>query len=203
MLIMLKYLFFTSCPMKMLTGIIITAVVIIAIVAALTLSGLGAASPAPPATTPAPTTPSPTATPTPTTPTQTPPPQVGGAIQYDPNLAQKGIQYFRELGCTACHSIKSLGISGGAVGPDLSKTLISPATNVQGLARFYKENGLDNPAADPQKAAQLLAQYSTNTPSYSTTMVSLTNTYKSLYGDQWEKDYVPALVEMLKMAATR
>lgn len=192
MLIMLKYLLFTSCPMKMLTGIIITAVVIIAIVAALTLSGLGAASPAPPATTPAPT-----------TPTQTPPPQEGGAIQYDPNLAQKGIQYFKEVGCTACHSIKSLGISGSAVGPDLSKTLISPATNVQGLARFYKENGLDNPAADPQKAAQLLAQYLTNTPSYSTTMVSLTNTYKSLYGDQWEKDYVPALVEMLKMAATK
>ncbi|RFA95759.1 cytochrome C [Pyrobaculum aerophilum] len=184
----------------MLTGIIITAVVIIAIVAALTLSGLGAASPAPPATTPAP---SPTATPTPTTPTQTPPPQEGGAIQYDPNLAQKGIQYFKEVGCTACHSIKSLGISGGAFGPDLSKALISPATNVQGLARFYKENGLDNPAADPQKAAQLLAQYLINPPSYSTTMVSQINTHKSLFGDQWEKDYVPALVEMLKMAATR
>jgi hypothetical protein len=56
-----------------------------------------------------------TTTPTPTT---TPTTQTGAApsagIQYDP---QKGKQYFSEIGCTACHAIKSLGISGGAVGP--------------------------------------------------------------------------------------
>jgi len=45
-------------------------------------------------------------------------------IKYDPQLAEKGKQYFSEIGCTACHAIKSLGISGGAVGPDLSKTLL-------------------------------------------------------------------------------
>jgi cytochrome c2 len=68
-----------------------------------------------------------TATPTPTTQTT---PSAGTApsagIKYDP---QKGRQYFSEIGCTACHSIKSLGISGGAVGPDLSKTLLgNPGT---------------------------------------------------------------------------
>ena len=62
-----------------------------------------------------------TATPTqPTTPTT---PSTCTAlttgIKYDP---QKGRQYFSEIGCDACHSIKSLGISGGAVGPD--KTLL-------------------------------------------------------------------------------
>jgi len=64
-----------------------------------------------------------TATPTqPTTPTT---PSTGTAlttgIKYDP---QKGRQYFSEIGCDACHAIKSLGISGGAVGPDLSKVLL-------------------------------------------------------------------------------
>ncbi len=59
------------------------------------------------------------ATPTPTTQTS---PSTGTApsagIKYDP---QKGRQYFSEIGCDACHSIKSLGISGGA---DLSKVLL-------------------------------------------------------------------------------
>ncbi len=67
-----------------------------------------------------------TATPTQaTTPTTQTSPSAGTApttgIKYDP---QKGRQYFSEIGCTACHAIKSLGISGGAVGPDLSKVLL-------------------------------------------------------------------------------
>ncbi len=55
----------------------------------------------------------PTPTTTPTTPSTGTAPTTG--IKYDP---QKGRQYFSEIGCTACHYIKSLGISGGA---DLSK----------------------------------------------------------------------------------
>ncbi|MGK0550385.1 MAG: hypothetical protein ABWU84_12325 [Pyrobaculum sp.] len=43
------------------------------------------------------------------------------------------------------------------MGPDLSKALFSTD---QWLGRYYKENGLDNPASDPTKAAQLLAQIS-------------------------------------------
>ena len=179
--------------MRLVTATIILGVIVIAAATALSLLGLGGGqggAQAPPAQQP--------------TTTQTPPPSSGGvSIQYDAQLAQKGIDYFKSVGCTACHSVKSLGISGGAVWPDLSKALTSPSTAVQGLARFYKENGLENPAADPQKAAQLLAQFLTNPPSYSTTMSSQVNAYKSLYGDQWEKDYVPALVEMMKMAATK
>ncbi len=57
------------------------------------------------------------ATPTPTTTPTTPSPGTAPTtgIKYDP---QKGRQYFSEFGCTACHSIRSLGIPGGA---DLSK----------------------------------------------------------------------------------
>jgi hypothetical protein len=59
----------------------------------------------------------PTQATTPTTPSTDTAPSAG--IKYDP---QKGRRYFSEIGYTACHSIKSLGISGGAVGPD--KTLL-------------------------------------------------------------------------------
>ncbi len=61
-----------------------------------------------------------TATPTPTTTPTTPSPGTAPTteIKYDP---QKGRRYFSEIGCTACHAIKSLGISGGA---DLSKVLL-------------------------------------------------------------------------------
>lgn len=182
--------------MQLVTLVIVLAVVVIAVVTALTLSGLGGGGQA--QTTPAPP---PTATqqpPTQSTPTQTT--GQGGAVQYDAKLAQKGIDYFKSVGCTACHSVKSLGIPGGAVGPDLSKALYS---STQWLGRYYKENGLDNPASDPTKAAQLLAQYLVNPPNYTPTMKSQVAAYKSLYGDQWDKDYVPALVEMMKMAASR
>ena len=186
--------------------VLAVVVVLIAVVAAILLAPRPTAQQTQP---PATTQPTSTSQQTPTSPSPTPPPTTTSSpaqnpsIQYDAQLAQKGIDYFKSVGCTACHSVKSLGISGGAVGPDLSKALTSPSTAVQGLARFYKENGLENPAADPQKAAQLLAQFLTNPPSYSTTMSSQVNAYKSLYGDQWEKDYVPALLEMMKMAAAK
>ncbi len=62
-----------------------------------------------------PSAPTQTETPTPTAQTG---PSTGAGIKYDP---QKGRQYFSEIECDVCHSIKSLGISGGA---DLSKTLL-------------------------------------------------------------------------------
>ncbi|MFN3803840.1 MAG: c-type cytochrome [Pyrobaculum sp.] len=185
--------------MKWVTVVIIIAVVVIAAVTAITLSGLGATPAHTP--TPTPTTATPTPPTTPTTPTApgTPAPTPGG-VKYNAELAQKGVKYFSELGCTACHSVKSLGISGGAVGPDLSKALSS---ETQWLGKYYKENGLTNPAADPEKAAELLAKYFESPPSYSVTMLAQVQTYKSLYGDDWVKQYVPAFVEMFKMAASR
>jgi cytochrome c2 len=148
----------------------------------------------------------------PATPTQTQtsqqtgtsaPPSGGGSIQYDPQLAAKGKQYFNEIGCTSCHSIKSLGISGGNVGPDLSKTLLgNPGQAGSVIGRYFKENGLNNPAADPQKAAQLLAQFLINSPDYSGTMKTMVNTYKNAYPD-WATERVPALVELLKEAAAK
>ncbi len=135
--------------------------------------------------------------------TSTPPSGGGGSIQYDPQLAAKGKQYFNEIGCTSCHSIKSLGISGGNVGPDLSKTLLgNPGQAGSVIGRYFKENGLDNPAADPQKAAQLLAQFLINSPDYSGTMKTMVNTYKNAYPD-WATERVPALVELLKEAAAK
>lgn len=150
---------------------------------------------------------------TPTTPTQatTPAtqttPSTGTApttgIKYDPQLAEKGKQYFSEIGCTACHSIKSLGISGGAVGPDLSKTLLgNPGAGGSVIGRFFRERGLDNPAADPEKAAELLKEYFIDPPPYSTTMRTQARAYKATYSD-WATDQVPALVELLKEAAAK
>jgi cytochrome c2 len=155
-----------------------------------------------------PSAPTQTATPTPTT---TPTTQTGhstgaapsAGIQYDSQLAEKGRHYFSEIGCTACHAIKSLGISGGAVGPDLSKVLLgNPGAGGSVIGRFFKEKGLDNPAADPEQAAKLLKEYLTNPPQYSTTMKTQVMAYKASYSN-WATDQVPALVEMLKEAAAK
>ncbi|MCI4447410.1 MAG: c-type cytochrome [Pyrobaculum sp.] len=155
-----------------------------------------------PPQTQAPTTSTQTTTPSTQTgpPTGTPP---TSGIKYDPQLAEKGKQYFSDIGCTACHSIKSLGISGGAVGPDLSKALLgNPGAGGSVIGRFFKEKGLDNPAADPEKAAELLKEYLTNPPQYSTTMKTQVQAYKATYSN-WATDQVPALVEMLKEAAAK
>ena len=148
------------------------------------------------------TTPTQTITPaTQTGPSAGTPPTSG--IKYDPQLAGKGKQYFSEIGCTACHSIKSLGISGGAVGPDLSKALLgNPGAGGSVIGRFFKEKGLDNPAADPQKAAELLKEFLINPPQYATTMKTQVQAYKATYSN-WATDQVPALVELLKEAAAK
>jgi hypothetical protein len=124
-------------------------------------------------------------------------------IKYDPQLAEKGKQYYSEIGCTACHSIKSLGIYGGAVGPELSKTLLgNPGVAGSQIGRFFKEKGLDNPAADPEKAVELLKEYLINPPPYTGTMRTQTLAYKAMYSD-WATEHVPALVELLKEAAAK
>jgi cytochrome c2 len=149
-----------------------------------------------------------TATPTQTTtPTTQTGPSTGAApsagIKYDHHLAEKGRRYFSEIGCTACHAIKSLGISGGAVGPDLSKTLLgNPGAGGSVIGRFFREKGLENPATDPEKAAELLKEFLTNPPEYSTTMKTQVQAYKATYSN-WATDQVPALVELLKEAAAK
>jgi cytochrome c2 len=172
------------------------AVVVIATVTA--LQQISTPSPAPTQTT------TPTQATTPATQTG---PSTGTApstgIKYDPQLAEKGKQYFSEIGCTACHSIKSLGISGGAVGPDLSKTLLgNPGAGGSVIGRFFKEKGLDNPAADPERAAELLKEYLIDPPPYAGTMRTQTLAYKAAYSD-WATEHVPALVELLKEAAAK
>ncbi len=140
-------------------------------------------------------------TPTPTTPSAGAAPSV--EIKYDPQLAEKGRRYFLEIGCDACHAIKSLGISGGAVGPDLSKVLLgNPGAGGSVIGKFFKERGLANPAEDPEKAAELLKEYMIDPPEYSTTMKRQTRSYKAMYSD-WATDQVPALVELLKEAAAK
>jgi len=149
-----------------------------------------------------PTTPMQTAMPTTQTGTSTGTAPTTG-IKYNPQLAEKGKQYYLEIGCTACHSIKSLGISGGAVGPDLSKTLLgNPGVGGSQIGRFFKEKGLDNPAADPEKAAELLKEYLINPPQYTGTMRTQVMAYKASYSD-WATEHVPALVELLKEAAAK
>jgi cytochrome c2 len=138
-------------------------------------------------------------------PPQTPPPPAPPAIEikYDPQLAEKGRRYFSEIGCDACHSIRSLGISGGAMGPDLSKTLLgNPGVGGSVIGRYFREKGLENPAADPEKAAELLKEYMIDPPPYSTTMRTQARAYKATYSD-WATDQVPALVELMKEAAAK
>jgi cytochrome c2 len=185
-------------PMRGPTLALIIGIVVVVIATVIALQQLSKPPSAPTQTA------TPTQTPTPTTQTS---PSTGTApsagIKYDPQLAEKGKQYFSEIGCTACHSIKSLGISGGAVGPDLSKTLLgNPGAGGSVIGRFFKEKGLDNPAADPEKAAELLKEFLINPPQYSTTMKTQVQAYKASYSN-WATDQVPALVELLKEAAAK
>ena len=129
------------------------------------------------------------------------PAEVTAGIQYDEALAEKGLQFFQQA-CTACHSIQSLGVTGGAVGPDLSRVLLGNE-GVPGsvIGRFFAENGLEDPAADPERAAELLKQFLINPPDYSPTMKAQVNAYKATYGDAWQNEYIPQLIELFKKAA--
>jgi len=143
--------------------------------------------------------------PTPAT-TTAPAPSV--KVQYNADLAQKGIEYFKQLACNACHTVKAVGIEvGGNIGPDLSQTLLGNVGVEKGTAggpimmKYFEKNGLTNPAADPNKAAQLIAKFLTEgDKELAPTMSAQIEAFKKQLGDKWANEYVPALVEMFKMA---
>jgi len=186
--------------LALIIGIVI--VVIATVVALSRLSTTSTTSPSAPTATATQTTTTTATAPSSTSATATSTTSAG-AIQYNPQLAAKGQQYFSQIGCIACHSISSLGISGGNVGPDLSKALLgNPGVPGDVLSKYFAENGLTNPAADPQKAAQLLAQFLMNPPDYASTMKAQVQAFKATYPN-WTTDQVPALVELLKEAAAK
>ena len=148
-----------------------------------------------------------TAAPTQTTPAG----QAITAIKYNEDLAKKGVEYFKQLACNACHTVKSAGIEvGGNIGPDLSKTLFGNVGVEKGTAggpimqKYFEKNGLTNPAADPDKAAQLIAKFlAEGDKDLAPTMTTQLTAFKQQLGNNWTNIYIPALVEMFKMAAAK
>jgi cytochrome c2 len=132
-------------------------------------------------------------------------------IQYNEQLAKKGLDAFKELACNACHTVKSAGIEvGGNIGPDLSKALLGSVGVEKGTAggpmmsKYFEKYGLKNPAADLNKAAELLAKFLIEgDKDLAPTMTVQSETFKKQLGDKWAQEYVPAIVEMLKMAASK
>ncbi|NAZ33728.1 MAG: cytochrome C [Pyrobaculum sp.] len=132
-------------------------------------------------------------------------------VQYNEQLAKKGLDAFKELACNACHTVKSAGIEvGGNIGPDLSKALLGSVGVEKGTAggpmmsKYFEKYGLKNPAADLNKAAQLLAKFLTEgDKDLAPTMTVQIEAFKKQLGDKWAQEYVPAIAEMLKMAASK
>ena len=132
-------------------------------------------------------------------------------IQYNAELAKKGLDAFKELACNACHTVKSAGIEvGGNIGPDLSKALLGSVGVEKGTAggpmmsKYFEKYGLKNPAADLNKAAELLAKFLIEgDKDLAPTMTVQAEAFKKQLGDKWAQEYVPAIVEMLKMAASK
>lgn len=148
-----------------------------------------------------------TAAPTQTTPAG----QATTAIKYNEDLAKKGVEYFKQLACNACHTVKAAGIEvGGNIGPDLSKTLFGNVGVEKGTAggpimqKYFEKHGLTDPATDPDKAAQLIARFlAEGDRELAPTMSVQSATFKQQLGDDWINVYIPAFVEMFKMAATK
>lgn len=159
---------------------------------------------APPPTMPSPPAPSPTPTPTPTpAPTPTPTTPIKG-ITYSEELAAKGLELFRKHQCDSCHTINSLGVPGSPSGPDLSKALLGNK-GIPGsvMMRWYKERGLEDPEANPSKAAELLYEFLVNPPAYARTSKGWIDGIKKTMGeDAWKED-AKAILELLKKAATK
>ena len=132
-------------------------------------------------------------------------------IQYNEQLAKKGLDAFKELACNACHTVKGAGIEvGGNIGPDLSKALLGSVGVEKGTAggpmmsKYFEKYGLKNPAADLNKAAELLAKFLIEgDKDLAPTMTVQAEAFKKQLGDKWAQEYVPAIVEMLKMAASK
>jgi len=143
----------------------------------------------------------------------TAPPSAGPTqkIQYNEQLAKKGLDAFKELACNACHTVKGAGIEvGGNIGPDLSKALLGSVGVEKGTAggpmmsKYFEKYGLKNPAADLNKAAELLAKFLIEgDKDLAPTMTVQAEAFKKQLGDKWAQEYVPAIVEMLKMAASK
>lgn len=126
-------------------------------------------------------------------------------IAFNQELAQRGATVFSSRGCGACHAVSSAGIAGGTAGPDLSRVLIGEAPagtrpEAHPLPKWYTEQGLANPASDPDRAARLLREFLEHPPAYSPMMLGQIQQLKSRGEEQWEKD-VQALVELFKKAA--
>lgn len=129
------------------------------------------------------------------------------SIEVDEELAQRGAELYTRYGCTACHSVSSLGISGGSAGPDLSRVLFGVApggtrSEAHPIPRWYAENGLADPRSDPDEAAKLLAKFLEHPPAYSPLMQGQIQRLSSAAGgeEQWEEE-AEALAEFLKRAA--
>lgn len=169
--------------MKQLVYLLAAAILVVAFFAALAIYGLGSMAPTQTSTVP------PTGTST----------SAAVRITYNATLAAEGKNYFINVfSCVSCHSIRSLGIQGGAVGPDLSNALLDGKSPY--LGRWYSEHGLADPASNPEEAAKLLAQFLVNPPSYAPTMRTNVNAWAAQYGQEWSSKYVPALVELLREA---
>jgi hypothetical protein len=131
--------------------------------------------------------------------------QVGATeVSFDEDLARRGEELYGRYGCSACHSVSSLGVSGGSAGPDLSRALFGEGTGAaRPLPRWYSENGLSDPRSDPDEAAELLAEYLEQPPTYSPLMQGQIQRLKSAAGEeQWEEE-AEAMAEFLKKAAGR
>jgi len=146
----------------------------------------------------------------PTAPT-TPTPGPTLKIRYNEQLAKKGVDLFKELACNACHTVKGAGVEvGGNLGPDLSKALLGSVGVEKGtaggpiMAKYFEKHGLKDPATDIDKAAELLALFlAQSDKDLAPTMTVQIEAFKKQHGDKWTQEYVPALVEMLKMAAAK
>ena len=179
--------------MRAPTLVLIGAIVVIVIATGVALYMLSSAPTSAPTTS---TLSAPSATTAPSTSTS------AQLIPYNATLASIGEKYFKSIGCVFCHSISSLGIQGGNVGPDLSKALLgNPGVPGDVLTQYFKEHGLTNPASNPQEAAQLIEQFLQNPPSYAGTMQAQVAAFKQQYSN-WT-DIVKAIVEMLKEAADK
>ena len=130
-------------------------------------------------------------------------------IEFNRELAEQGAKFFKELGCVACHTVKTAGITvGGSVGPDLSLVLLGSPGVEPGSAggpvmgKYFEMRGLDKPEADLDRAAKLLEEFLCEEPpsDIAPTMNTQIKAFRQSYGDEWCSKYVPAMVELFKMA---
>ena len=94
------------------------------------------------------------------------------------------------LGCTACHSARSLGIEGGDRGPDLSGSYFR-------VAAWYGVR----PPSPSVEADEAVARFLLDPPSWAPTMQDVVSSLRATYGEDYAKIYVPELVRALRKAA--